>query len=83
MTAKLVIPVENAIDKILIIRNQKVILDRDLALLYKVETRALKQAVKRNLKRFPSDFMFVLIKKEIDLLVSQNVIPSKIGDHKL
>jgi len=77
MTAKLVIPVENAIDKILIIRNQKVILDRDLALLYKVETRALKQAVKRNIKRFPSDFMFVLIKKEIDLLVSQNVIPSK------
>ncbi|MCH9028031.1 MAG: ORF6N domain-containing protein [Bacteroidetes bacterium] len=70
-------PTENAINKILIIRNQKVILDRDLALLYKVETRALKQAVKRNIKRFPSDFMFVLIKKEIDLLVSQNVIPSK------
>ncbi|MCH8032772.1 MAG: ORF6N domain-containing protein [Bacteroidetes bacterium] len=70
-------PTENAINKILIIRNQKVILDRDLALLYKVETRALKQAVKRNIKRFTSDFMFVLIKKEIDLLVSQNVIPSK------
>ena len=77
MIAKSVIPTENAINKILIIRNQKVILDRDLALLYKVETRALKQAVKRNIKRFPSDFMFVLIKKEIDLLVSQNVIPSK------
>jgi len=77
MTAKSVIPPENAINKILIIRNQKVILDRDLALLYKVETRALKQAVKRNIKRFPPDFMFVLFKKEIDLLVSQNVIPSK------
>jgi len=77
MTTKSVIPTENAINKILIIRNQKVILDRDLALLYKVETRALKQAVKRNIKRFPPDFMFVLFKKEIDLLVSQNVIPSK------
>lgn len=77
MKAKSVIPTENAINKILIIRNQKVILDRDLALLYKVETRALKQAVKRNIKRFPPDFMFVLFKKEIDLLVSQNVIPSK------
>jgi len=42
MKAKSVIPTENAINKILIIRNQKVILDRDLALLYKVETRALK-----------------------------------------
>jgi len=77
MKAKSIIPTENAINKILIIRNQKVILDRDLALLYKVETRALKQAVKRNIKRFPPDFMFVLFKKEIDLLVSQNVIPSK------
>ena len=77
MTAKSVIPTENAINKILVIRNHKVILDRELSLLYKVETRALKQAVKRNIKRFPSDFMFVLSKKEIDLLVSQNVIPSK------
>ena len=77
MKAKSVIPTENAINKILIIRNQNVILDRDLALLYKVETRALIQAVKRNIKRFPPDFMFVLFKKEIDLLVSQNVIPSK------
>ena len=52
MTAKLVKPTENIINKILIIRNQKVILDRDLALLYKVETRALKQAVKKILKDF-------------------------------
>lgn len=51
------------------------ILDRDLAVLYGVETRTLKQTVKRNIKRFPPDFMFVLIKKEIDQLVSQNVIP--------
>jgi len=77
MTAKSVIPTENAINKILVIRNQKVILDRDLAVLYGVETRALKQSVRRNLKRFPADFMFVLNKREIDMMVSQNVIPSK------
>ncbi|MEO8230903.1 MAG: ORF6N domain-containing protein [Ignavibacteriota bacterium] len=58
-------------------RNIKVILDRNLAELYRVETRSLKQAVKRNAKRFPKDFMFVLTKKEIELMVSQNVIPSK------
>lgn len=45
-------------DKIHTIRNQKVMFDFDLAELYQVETRALKQAVRRNLKRFPTDFMF-------------------------
>ena len=64
-------------NRILVIRDQKVILDKDLAKLYGVETRALKQAVKRNLKRFPLDFMFILNGKEINSLVSQNVIPSK------
>lgn len=59
------------------LRGQQVILDRDLAILYQVETRALKQAVKRNSKRFPDDFMFVLDETEIDLLVSQSVIPAK------
>jgi hypothetical protein len=58
-------------------RNQKVMIDRDLADLYGVETKHLKQAVKRNLNRFPEDFMFEMIGKEIDHLVSQNVIPSK------
>ncbi len=52
-------------------------LDRDLAKLYGVETRVLKQAVNRNKKRFPNDFMFVLIDKDIDFLVSQSMIPSK------
>jgi hypothetical protein len=52
-------------------------LDRDLAELYGIETRALKQAVKRNMERFPKDFMFEMTNKEIDLMVSQNVIPSK------
>ena len=45
-------------------------------MLYNVETRALKQSVKRNIERFPSDFMFSLTKKEVTNLVSQNVIPS-------
>ncbi len=64
-------------DKIHNIRNQQVILDRDLAKLYGVETRVLKQAVNRNKKRFPFDFMFILTKNEIEIMVSQNVIPSK------
>ena len=64
-------------NKIFEIRDQKVMLDFDLANLYGTDTRTLKQAVKRNLTRFPSDFMFALSEIEIDLLVSQNVIPSK------
>ena len=59
------------------IRGVQVMLDRDLASLYQVETRALKQAVKRNIKRFPADFMFELTNDEINNLVSQSVIPSK------
>jgi phage regulator Rha-like protein len=59
------------------IRGQKVMLDFDLAILYEVETRVLKQAVRRNLERFPIDFMFELNEIEIDFLVSQFVIPSK------
>ena len=61
------------------VRGCRVMLDYHLAELYQVETRALKQAVKRNIERFPSDFMFVLTKEEANLLlsigVSQNVIP--------
>ncbi|MCL6099433.1 MAG: ORF6N domain-containing protein [Bacteroidota bacterium] len=77
MGSRNIIPTERVIDKILLIRNQKVILDKDLAQLYGVETRVLKQAVKRNIRRFPSDFLFVLNRKEIEMLVSQSVIPSK------
>ncbi len=62
---------------IYLIRGQKVMLDYDLAALYGVETRALKQAVRRNRDRFPEDFMFELVEGEIDLLVSQTVIPSR------
>ncbi len=64
-------------NKIYEIRGCKVMLDFDLALLYGTETRILKQAIKRNSKRFPEDFMFELNESEIQNLVSQNVIPSK------
>lgn len=60
---------------ILLIRGQKVILDRDLALLYEVETRVLNQAVKRNRERFPADFMLELTRDEI-LRISQTVTSS-------
>ncbi len=60
------------IDKILTIRGQRVMLDSDLALLYQVETKALKRAVKRNMERFPPDFMFELTKEETNILRRQN-----------
>ena len=63
--------------KIYLMRGVQVMLDRDLAELYETETRTLKQAVKRNLERFPEDFMFELGNADIDQLVSQSVIPSK------
>lgn len=63
--------------RILLVRDQRVMLDFDLAELYRVETRALKQAVRRNLDRFPEDFMFELADEEIDTLVSHSVIPSR------
>ena len=62
-------------NSILEIRGKKVMLDMDLAKIYEVETRALKQAVRRNIDRFPEDFMFQLTEKEMQNLVSQNVIP--------
>ena len=62
--------------KIFLIRGKRVMLDRDLAQLYKVETRVLNQAVKRNRTRFPKDFMFSLTKKEI-MRISQTVISLK------
>ena len=68
---------KNLQDYIFTIRGKQVMIDRDLALLYQVETRALKQAVKRNIDRFPQDFIFELTNDEIEYMVSQNVIPSK------
>ncbi|MGV8161856.1 MAG: ORF6N domain-containing protein [Candidatus Nanoarchaeia archaeon] len=69
--------------KIYTIRGFHVLLDRDLAELYAVEAIRLREQVKRNIKRFPSDFMFQLNSKEVDFLVSQNAIPSRkyLGGH--
>ncbi len=69
------IPIERIERSILMIRGQKVMLDRDLAELYGVETRALNQAVRRNIDRFPEDFMFRLTREEI-MRISQIVISS-------
>ena len=69
-------PLETIENLILNIRGKQVMLDRDLARLYGVETRVLNQAVKRNIKRFPDDFMFQLTKVEIRNLTSQIVISS-------
>ncbi|MEW6185111.1 MAG: ORF6N domain-containing protein [Thermodesulfobacteriota bacterium] len=66
----IMIPEERIENTILLIRGQKVILDADLAILYNVPTKALNQAVKRNLKRFPADFMFQLTLQEKKELVT-------------
>lgn len=68
---------------IYVVRGQKVMLDSDLAMLYGVETRALNQAVKRNIERFPQDFMFQLTKEEFENLKSQIVTSSWGGVRKL
>lgn len=79
----LAIPDEIVMNKIYLIRNQKVMLDSDLAELYQVETKVLNQQVKRNLKRFPEDFMFQLTDIEFDNLKSQIVTSSWGGKRKL
>ena len=71
------LPDEIVMNQIYLVRGQKVMLDRDLAKLYSVETRVLKQAVRRNLDRFPEDFMFEISAAELDTMVSQAVIPDK------
>ena len=71
-------PKEESISSLIyIIRGEKVMLDYHLATLYAVETRILKQTVRRNKDRFPEDFMFELTDDEITLMVSQKLIPSK------
>jgi ORF6N domain len=75
--SKAIIPIEQISQAIVILRGQKVMRDYHLAVLYGIETRALKQAVRRNFGRFPDDFMFALSSKEIETLVSQSVIPSR------
>ena len=65
------IPDEVVMNKIYVVRSQKVMLDKDLAELYNVETKQLKRAVRRNADRFPDDFMFELSKEEFDNLRNQ------------
>ena len=78
------IPKEYITSKIYLIRGHKVMLDNDLARLYNVKAIRLREQVKRNIKRFPADFMFQLNDKEIELMVSQFAIPSRkhLGGHK-
>ena len=72
---------ESGIGKMIqVIRGKQVLLDRDIATLYGVETRAINQAVKRNIERFPDRYCFQLEKSELDNLKSQNVISSWGGD---
>ena len=75
---KEIVPVEIIESKILLLRGRKVMLDRDLAALYGVETKALNQAVKRKAKRFPEDFMFRLTKAEMRNWKSQ-IVTSNYG----
>ena len=69
-------------DLIRTIRGQQVMLDSDLAMLYGVETRSLNQSVKRNIRRFPSDFMFQLTKLEWNYLKSQIAVPESADNEK-
>ena len=71
MSQNLIISEETISDKIYFIRNQKVMLDRDLATLYGIETKRLKEQVKRNISRFPEDFKFELTEIEYNSLRSQ------------
>ena len=64
-------------NRIYSLRDVQVMLDKDLAIFYGVKPIRLREQVKRNIKRFPSDFMFQLTEEEVDLMVSQNAIPSK------
>jgi hypothetical protein len=74
-----VVPVENIGQEILVIRGQKVLLDTQLAKLYGVPTKALNQAVKRNIKRFPDDFVFRLTREELNENLRSQIVTSKVG----
>lgn len=83
MSKSISIPDEVVVSKIYLIRNQKVMLDDDLAELYQVETRRLNEQVKRNIDRFPEDFMFQLTEVEWENLMSQNATSSWGGRRKI
>ncbi|SES00128.1 ORF6N domain-containing protein [Pedobacter rhizosphaerae] len=73
----LIVPDEVLINKIYFLRNQKVMLDRDLAELYGVLPRRLREQVKRNINNFPNHFMFQLSDTEVEIMISQKAMPSK------
>ena len=77
MSNEISIPEEVILTKIYLIRELKVMIDRDLASLYNVKAIRLREQVKRNLEKFPKHFMFQLTNEEVEMLVSQNAIPSK------
>jgi hypothetical protein len=77
MPDKIIVPDEVLVNKIYMIREQKVMIDRDLAELYGVKPIRLREQVKRNHVRFPENFMFQLTVQEVEVMVSQNAIPSK------
>jgi phage regulator Rha-like protein len=74
---EVIVPIEAVERRIYLIRGHKVMLDKDLAELYGVKPIRLREQVKRNMRRFPDDFMFQLNEQEIDIMVSQNAIPSR------
>lgn len=80
---QLIMPDEMIISKIYLIRGKRVMLDKDLADLYEVKALRLREQVKRNLNRFPENFMFRLTEEETEFMVSQNAIPSRqhLGGH--
>lgn len=73
---------QKILNRIYVLRGQKIMLDEDLAEMYKVETRRLNEQVKRNSNRFPKDFMFTLTKKEYDNLKSQNATSRSWGGRR-
>ncbi len=81
-TGALTVPTQRIDQAIIRMRGLNVMLDEDLASLYGVETRVLVQAVKRNIDRFPADFMYQLAQEELDLLKSQSVISRQWGGRR-
>lgn len=76
VTESAIVTLDQVERKIFLIRGQQILLDSDLAALYGVETRVLNQAVRRNIERFPEDFLLTLTREEFDNLISQSVTSS-------
>ncbi len=76
-----ILKIENLISQIYLIRGERILLDYDLAILYQEDTRKLKQAVRRNINRFPDDFMFQLTREEYDFLIKTHSGLLRRGQH--